>query len=86
MAVEGVRCTPDQAKRLARIILGWTAGGTDPIYERVAARVTSSRAPGKDGGASEMGSPKGTAPTTLANDPIKSAANRISSRIAEVAG
>ena len=57
------KTTPDQARRLARIILGQAAGGADPIYERVAARVTSSPARGRDDGASETGSPKGVAPT-----------------------
>ena len=60
------KTTPDQARRLARIILGQAAGGADPIYERVAARVTSSPARGRDGGTSEMGAPKDTAPTTQA--------------------
>ena len=31
------KTTPEQARRLARIILGQAAGGADPIYERVAA-------------------------------------------------
>ena len=58
------KTTPDQARRLARIILGQAAGGADPIYERVAARVMSSPGGGSDGGTSESGSSEGVTPTT----------------------
>ena len=58
------KTTPDQARRLARIILGQAAGGADPIYERVAARVMSSPGGGSDGETSESGSSEGATPTT----------------------
>ncbi|MXY42250.1 MAG: DUF4102 domain-containing protein, partial [Rhodospirillaceae bacterium] len=50
------KTTPDQARRLARIILGQAAGGADPLYERVAARVMTVPGGARDGGASERGS------------------------------
>ena len=58
--------TPDQARRLARIILGQAAGGADPLYERVAARVMSSPGDARDGGASKRGSSNGAAPIARA--------------------
>ena len=58
------KTTPDQARRLARIILGQAAGGADPLYERVAARVMSSPGSARDGGASERRSSEDAAPTT----------------------
>ena len=58
------KTTPDQARRLARIILGQAASGADPIYERVAARVMSSSGGESDSGASEKGSSEGATSTT----------------------
>ena len=60
------KTTLDQARRLARIILGQAAGGADPIYERVAARVMSTPGGAWDSGASERGSSEEAAPTTRA--------------------
>jgi len=60
------KTTPDQARRLARIILGQAAGGADPLYERVAARVMTAPGGARDGGASERGSSEEAALTTRA--------------------
>ena len=60
------KTTPDQARRLARIILGQAAGGADPLYERVAARVMTAPGGARDGGTSERGSSEEAALTTRA--------------------